>query len=139
MNTTLTLKHGDTVEITLGSAKTRNLRTLRGEFIGLNFRRLTETHDVVEAKVMTVEGIVCDTRVEKVASLPKMPVAADYNGEARKRFRAGVAAAKRYYAALAAGKMADYCGYIERADARNESSAWYDGFDSIANPDYFAV
>lgn len=65
-------------------------------------------------------------------TLPPMPKASDYSGEARKRFNAGVSAAKRYYRT-----GGDYCGYIERADARNEPGAWYDGWDSVCNPEYF--
>lgn len=69
---------------------------------------------------------------------PTMPKAADYSGNDRKRFAAGIAAAKRYYAAWDRGQSPDYCGFIERADARNEPSAWYDGWDSVCNPEYFA-
>lgn len=66
------------------------------------------------------------------------PTTKSYESEAdRKAFRRGVAAAKRYYKGLNEGKMDSYCGYIERADARNERNAWYDGFDTIANPEYF--
>ena len=67
-------------------------------------------------------------------SLPVMPKASDYQGDALKRFRAGRAAAKRYYAS----PVGDYCGYIERADARDEPQSWYDGWDSVCNPSYFA-
>lgn len=66
-----------------------------------------------------------------------LPRAADYQGSARERFRAGVAAARRYYAGLERGAIDSYCGYIERADSRNEPSAWYDGWDSVCNPEYF--
>lgn len=71
-------------------------------------------------------------------SLPKMPKASDYTGEDLKAFKRGRAAAQRYYRAMAAGKATDYCAIVERADARDERGAWYDGFDSIANPEYFA-
>jgi hypothetical protein len=68
---------------------------------------------------------------------PAMPKASDYQGTDRARFRAGVAAAKGYYRALQTREV-DYCGFIERADARNEAHAWYDGWDSVCNPEYFA-
>jgi hypothetical protein len=68
---------------------------------------------------------------------PPFPVASDYSGHALKRFRAGVAAAKRYYAAIETREGVDYCAYVERADARDEPSAWYDGWDSVCNPHYF--
>jgi hypothetical protein len=67
-----------------------------------------------------------------------LPSVNDYGQtENRAAFKRGVAAAKRYYKALEQGKSPDYCAIIERADARNERHAWYDGFDSIANPEYF--
>lgn len=72
-----------------------------------------------------------------MTELPPFPVASDYQGRDRERFRAGIAAAKRYYKACERNDIVDYCGYIERADARREPGAWYDGFDSIANFEYF--
>lgn len=69
-------------------------------------------------------------------SLPPMPAAADYSGDALKAFRRGVRAAKAYYRACESRDV-DYCAIVERADARDEHGAWYDGFDSICNPEYF--
>jgi hypothetical protein len=70
--------------------------------------------------------------------LSPKPTAADYTTDAdRAAWRRGREAARRYLRAVAAGQRADYCGYIERADARNERSAWYDAWDSILNPEYF--
>lgn len=66
MNDTMNLKFGDTVEITLGSAKTRNLRKLRGTFVGLHSRSIGDTHAVMEARVVTAEGEVTGHRVVKV-------------------------------------------------------------------------
>jgi hypothetical protein len=66
--------------------------------------------------------------------LPRFPRAAHYQGSARKRFEAGVRAAKRYYATF---PQDGYSRAIERADGRNEPSAWYDGWDSVCNPSYF--
>lgn len=67
--------------------------------------------------------------------LPSFPRAADFQGSERKRFEAGVRAAKRYYAADC--PQDGYTRAIERADARDEPGGWYDGWDSICNPEYF--
>lgn len=69
--------------------------------------------------------------------LSPAPKFTDYTTEAdRDAWRRGKAAARRYLRACKTGP-ADYCGYIERADARNERSAWYDAWDSVLNPEYF--
>lgn len=66
MNVALSLKFGDRVEITLGSSKTKDLRTLQGTFVGLHFRPITEHYSAVEARVMTSEGEVTDHRVTEI-------------------------------------------------------------------------
>lgn len=75
----------------------------------------------------------------KANALPPMPKASDFTGEDLKAFKRGRAAAQRYYRRMNAGYDTDYCAIVERADARNERGAWYDGFDSICNPEYFAA
>jgi hypothetical protein len=63
------------------------------------------------------------------------PTAASYVREIdRNAFRRGVAAARRY---LKTFPVDGYSRAIERADARNEPGAWYDGWDTILNPEYF--
>jgi hypothetical protein len=74
-----------------------------------------------------------------VNELPQMPKASDYDDViTRNAFKRGQSAARRYYKALDLGKSPSYTDIIERADARDERSSWYDGFNSIANPGYFA-
>jgi len=73
------------------------------------------------------------------AFLPPFPRVSDYApGTELRAFLRGKGAAYRYYRELEQGKSVQLSDYIERADARDEPMAWYDGFDSVANPEYFA-
>jgi hypothetical protein len=68
-------------------------------------------------------------------ALPPKPKAADYTNAADKSaWRRGLAAARRYMKG-----QGGYSEYIARADARDEPGAWYDAWDSILNPEYFAA
>jgi hypothetical protein len=68
-----------------------------------------------------------------------MPKATDYSGDDRKAFQRGRAAGQRYYRAINAGKVITFHEIIERADARDELGAWYDGINSVCNPEYFTA
>lgn len=69
MSELYSLKYGQPVEITVGTAKNGSLRTLRGTFAGLHFRDITATHSAVEARVETAEGELTSGRVKPVATL----------------------------------------------------------------------
>lgn len=60
-----TLKYGTQVEITLGSSKTKDLRTVRGMFLRMTYRPIPGTMCAyAEALVQTAEGEVRGHRVK---------------------------------------------------------------------------
>lgn len=67
MSKLYSLKYGQNVEITLGTAKNGSLRTLTGTFTGLHFRDITATHSVVEGWVETPEGRFASSRIKFAA------------------------------------------------------------------------